>query len=86
MTLTYEEMAAQVWVFLLAGLETSSTTISFCLYELSINQNIQRKVHEEIDQISKKFNNQITYDSLQELKFLECCIDGKYDYTIYIQN
>lgn len=76
MTLTYEEMAAQVWVFLLAGLETSSTTISFCLYELAKNQDIQQKVHEEIDQVFKKYNNEINYDSLQELKYLECCVDG----------
>lgn len=79
MTLTYEEMAAQVWIFLLAGLETSSTTMSFCLYELALNQDIQQKVHEEIDQISRKYSNTITYDSMQELKYLECCLDGKND-------
>lgn len=56
------------------GFETSSSTTFFCLYELAKNPEIQKKVQEEIDQVLKKHDG-ITYDSLAEMKYLECCID-----------
>lgn len=75
-TISFNELAAQVWVFYAAGFETSSSTMSFCMYELARNIECQRKVQEEIDAISQKYNGAITYDSLNEMKYLESCIDG----------
>ncbi|XP_023159272.1 probable cytochrome P450 6a14, partial [Ceratitis capitata] len=46
--LTLLQMAAQAFVFFAAGFHTSSTTMSFCLYELAMNQAIQDKLREEI--------------------------------------
>jgi len=73
--LTLNEVTAQAFVFYAAGFETSSTTLSFCLYELSKNQEIQRKVQKEIDEILAKHDGKITYDSVSEMKYLESCID-----------
>lgn len=64
-------------MFLIAGFETSSTTMSYCLYELARNPDCQRKAQKEIDEILEKHNGQITYESLSEMQFLESCIDGK---------
>lgn len=75
--LTINEMAAQTWIFYAAGFETSSTTMSYCLYELARNQDIQRKVQQEIDRVTKKYNGQVTYQSAADMKYLEACIDGK---------
>lgn len=63
-------------MFYAAGFETSSSTMSFCMYELARNPECQRKVQSEIDAISAKYNGAITYDSLSEMKYLESCIDG----------
>lgn len=50
--------------------------MAFCLFELCKNQEIQRKVQDEIDQVLGSNDiSSITYESLQELKYLECCID-----------
>lgn len=50
--------------------------MSFCLYELAKNPDIQRKVQEETDKVFKsKEQEGVTYDMLGELKYLECCID-----------
>lgn len=74
--LTINEMAAQAWIFYIAGFETSSTTTSFCLYELAKNPTIQQNVQLEIDEIVEKFNGKISYESISAMKYLEACIDG----------
>lgn len=74
--LTEDEIAAQTFVFFAAGFETSSSTLSFCLYELAKNPDIQQRVHDEIDQVLRSHNGQITYDSVSDMKYLEACIDG----------
>ncbi|PSN44025.1 hypothetical protein C0J52_16970 [Blattella germanica] len=40
--MTMEELAAQVVTFLIAGFETSAATMSFCLYELAVNPDVQK--------------------------------------------
>lgn len=75
-SLTLEEVTAQAYIFFLAGFETSSTTLSFCLFEIAKNPKIQAKVHEEIDRVLAKYNGDITYESVSEMKYLENCIDG----------
>jgi cytochrome P450 family 6 len=62
--------------FLLSGFETSSSTLSFALFELARNPKIQKKAQEEIDKVFKTAGDTgITYDMLGDLKYLECCID-----------
>ncbi|KAJ8944235.1 hypothetical protein NQ314_009512 [Rhamnusium bicolor] len=75
-TLTIEEIAAQSFVFFIAGFETSSTTMTFALYELATHQDLQEKVRNEIKTVLAKHDNQITYDSLSELKYMKQVIDG----------
>ncbi|XP_001649311.2 probable cytochrome P450 6d5 [Aedes aegypti] len=73
--LTIGEVAAQAHVFFLAGFETSSSTMSFCLYELAKNPEVQRKVQAEIDSVTALHGGKLTYDSINEMRYLECCID-----------
>lgn len=50
--------------------------MNFCMFELSKNQQIQKKVHEEIDSIVKSGNlNDLTYEALGSMKYLDWCID-----------
>lgn len=75
--LSFNELAAQAYVFWLAGFETSSTTMTFCMYEIAKNAKIQKKVHEEIDRVLREHDGQISYESLSDMKYLECCMDGE---------
>lgn len=77
-SLTFDEVVAQCFVFFIAGFETSSTTMSFALYELSKHPAIQDKVREEIIQVLKKHNNQVTYDAVKEMKYMGQVIEGMY--------
>ncbi|XP_075217745.1 putative cytochrome P450 6a23 [Lycorma delicatula] len=69
--LTNELMTAQCFVFFIAGYETSSTTLNFCLYELALNKEIQTKLQEEIDKVLAKHNGEISYESLKDMTYMD---------------
>lgn len=75
-SLTLNDMAAQAYVFLIAGYRSSSTTMSFCLYEMAKRPETQRKAYEEITSILEKHDGKLSYESLKEMRYLASCIDG----------
>lgn len=75
-TLNIKELAAQAFVFFLAGFETSSTTLTFLFYELVTNLRIQEKLREEIHEVLEKHNGKITYDALMDMHYMQRCIEG----------
>lgn len=70
-------MAAQGIQFLGAGFETSASTISFILYELAINPDVQDKLRNEILSCIEE-HGPITYDTLNEMKYLHKCMLGEF--------
>ncbi|RZC40554.1 cytochrome P450 monooxygenase, partial [Asbolus verrucosus] len=74
-SLTMNELAAQAFVFFLAGFETSSTTMTFCLFELASNEEIQEKLREEINVVLKKHDDKLTYDAIMEMHYMEKVIN-----------
>lgn len=73
--LTMDELAAQSFLFFLAGFETSSTTMMFCLYELAQNQDIQDKLRQEITDALENSNGKLTYDSMLGMNYMQMVID-----------
>ncbi|GJQ82003.1 hypothetical protein Trydic_g6882 [Trypoxylus dichotomus] len=73
--LTFNELAAQVFVFFVAGFETSSTLMSFALFELAVNEDIQNQLRVEINEILRNNNHEITYDSLSQMPFLDMVLN-----------
>lgn len=71
-----EVLAAQCFVWFIGGYETSSITLTFTLYELSQNINVQVKVQEEIDTILDKHDGKLTYEILQEMTYLDMIVSG----------
>lgn len=75
-TFTMEQCAAQVALFYLAGFDTTASAVSYCLYELSRKPQLLRRVQREIDEVMSKHNNNITYEMIKEMTFLEWCVRG----------
>lgn len=68
-----EMMAAQTYVFFVAGFETSSSVQSYCLYELALNPDIQERLYKEIDSTIKKHGD-LTYQAIQEMEYLDMVV------------
>lgn len=75
--ITFDELAAQAFVFFFAGFESSSTAMSFTLLELAQNQDFQNKAREEVREVLKKHDGKLTYEAVNELHYLEQVVNGK---------
>ena len=75
-------VAAQAFVFFIAGFETSSTTMAYALYEVARQTDIQDRVRAEIDEVLKKHDGEITYESLMEMSYLHKVVSGKLLFVI----
>ncbi|ALC42185.1 Cyp6a8, partial [Drosophila busckii] len=69
--LTVGELAAQVFVFFLAGFETSSSTMTYALYELAKNQDIQDTMRAEIENVLQQHENKYSYESIKAMSYVD---------------
>ncbi|KAK9874852.1 hypothetical protein WA026_005668 [Henosepilachna vigintioctopunctata] len=70
-SISEDDIVAQMFVFFEAGFETSSTTMTFCLYELSKNKSIQNKLRNEIRHVLTKYGDKLTYDAMMNMPYLD---------------
>ncbi|XP_045535826.1 cytochrome P450 9e2 [Papilio machaon] len=69
-----QDLVAQVFIFFIAGFETSATTLILTIHELAVNPLVQEKLYAEI----KTFHDtkgKLLYDNINELKYLDCVIN-----------
>lgn len=73
--ITLNELTAQAFVFFLAGFETSSTTLTFCLYELAMNLDIQTKTRQVIREALNKYGK-FTYEMMLDMPYVDQVLQG----------
>ncbi|KAG8224447.1 hypothetical protein J437_LFUL003170 [Ladona fulva] len=69
--LSEEKVMAQMAFFFLAGFETTSTTLTFCLFELSRHPTIQKRLAAEIMDVLKDNDWELDYSSLSKMTYME---------------
>ncbi|XP_068144791.1 probable cytochrome P450 6d2 [Drosophila tropicalis] len=76
--MSIDKIAAQAFLFYIAGSETTAATSAFTLYELAMYPDLLKEARDELDFVLKKHNlkrcDKLTYDAIQDLKFLDQCI------------
>lgn len=63
--------------FFSAGFEPTAATLSFCLYELARNPEVQKKMFAEISAVRREYGNDLEYETLKEFKYANQIIDGE---------
>nr|WDY85978.1 cytochrome P450 6HY4 [Pagiophloeus tsushimanus] len=66
-----QEIINEAFLFYLAGFETSSSTMTFALFELARNPDIQEKLRTDILTTLEKHGGNITYDAVMEMEYLD---------------
>lgn len=70
-SLNISQVCAQSFFYFVAGYETTSTALTFCIYELSMNPDIQDKARREVLDVFENHQKKLTYECLNELVYLE---------------
>uniref|UniRef100_A0A669EV07 unspecific monooxygenase n=1 Tax=Oreochromis niloticus TaxID=8128 RepID=A0A669EV07_ORENI len=73
-SLTDHEILSQAMIFLFAGYETTSSSLTFLSYNLATNPRVMKKLQEEVD---ATFPNKapIQYQELMQMEYLDCVIN-----------
>lgn len=76
MELTKDHIIAQALIFFFAGFDTVSTVSTFMAAELALNPAIQRVLQQEIDNVCKNSQGQVSYSELLSMKYLDQVVSG----------
>ncbi|XP_076416789.1 lithocholate 6-beta-hydroxylase-like [Peromyscus maniculatus bairdii] len=68
------EITAQSFVFIFAGYEATSTSISFVMYQMATHPAVQKKLQDEIDRALPN-KAPVTYDALMNMEYLDMVVN-----------
>uniref|UniRef100_I3MP24 unspecific monooxygenase n=1 Tax=Ictidomys tridecemlineatus TaxID=43179 RepID=I3MP24_ICTTR len=68
------ELVAQSIIFIFAGYETTSSALSFILYELATHPDVQTKLQQEIDAALPN-KAPVTYNTLMQMEYLDMVVN-----------
>uniref|UniRef100_A0A182MYK0 Uncharacterized protein n=1 Tax=Anopheles dirus TaxID=7168 RepID=A0A182MYK0_9DIPT len=73
---TDSELIAQAFIFFFAGFETISWTLSFALFEMATNEDIQTRLYDEVCEAEQSLEEgqTLSYEKLQSLPYLDMVV------------
>jgi cytochrome P450 family 9 len=71
-----DDLVAQVVLFFLAGFDTASTLLCFATHLLATHPDVQSRLQEEIDMTLNKDEENLTYEAVHGMKYLDMVISG----------
>ncbi|XP_073945699.1 cytochrome P450 9e2-like [Choristoneura fumiferana] len=66
-----EDLLAQAVIFFVAGFESVAQVMTFLIYELAFNPDIQEKLVKEIRETDRKNGGRLDFTSIQEMTYLD---------------
>lgn len=64
-------MTAQAFVFFLGGFDTTKTQLCILAHELTLNQKVQKRLQDEIDDVLEKTKGKASYDEIVSMPYLD---------------
>ncbi|XP_058462580.1 cytochrome P450 9e2-like isoform X2 [Malaya genurostris] len=72
---TENELIAQCFLFFLAGFDTVSTAMTFLVYELTTNPEVQNHLYKEIVETNESLNTcPLSYEVLQKMEYMDMVV------------
>ena len=73
--LTITDMTAQAFIFFFGGFESSATCMCFAAHLIAAHQEVQKKLHEEIDKVLEETKGEPTYEAVNSMQYLDAIIN-----------
>lgn len=74
------QLAANIFVFIVAGFETSALTTTFFLHKMALYPEVQERLRREIlDVRASKENGTLDYEDFKKMPYLRMVLNGKLD-------
>ncbi|XP_049956040.1 probable cytochrome P450 6a13 [Schistocerca serialis cubense] len=67
-------VVSQMMMAFTMGFEMTSSAMSFCLHELSLNPAMQTLARKEVDAVLTRHGGEVTYEAIQEMTYLDMLI------------
>ncbi|KAJ8728451.1 hypothetical protein PYW08_016836 [Mythimna loreyi] len=71
---TDRDLVAQAFLFFFAGFESVSSSMSFLLYELAVNPDVQERLVQEIREHDAKNGGKFDFNSIQTMTYLDMVV------------
>jgi cytochrome P450 len=79
--LTEDQLTSQSIIFLIAGYETTASTLGALCYKLVQNTEAMDILMEEIDAVVEKFDGKLDHETVADMPYLEACIKETLRYS-----
>lgn len=76
-TLSIEQCVAQVHALYIAGFDSTASTVAFTIFEVARNARVKALLLADIDQTLERHGGVLSYDSINEMQYLELCVLGR---------
>ncbi|EFN77010.1 Cytochrome P450 9e2 [Harpegnathos saltator] len=73
--LTIEDMTSQAFSFFFGGFDSTSTLMCFAAHEIAVNEEVRKRLQDEIDQVLEETNGQAPYEAINQMEYLDAVVN-----------
>ncbi|KAL6425688.1 hypothetical protein ACFW04_009650 [Cataglyphis niger] len=73
--LSIEDMVSQAFIFFFGGFDSTSTLMCFAAHEIAVNEQVQKKLQDEIDKALEESNGLAPYEIVNNMEYLDAVIN-----------